>query len=58
MAELWLRYSVLALGVGGAMWGMYLGRESLAVVALAGGVGLGVAFPTLKRLLDQKGNKD
>ena len=57
-AELWLRYSILALGVGGAIWGMYLGRESLAVVALAGGVGLGVAVPTLKRLLDQKGNKD
>ena len=58
MTELWLRYCAVLLGVGGAIWGVYLGRGALAVGALAGGVGVGVAFPAVKRLLDHKGDKD
>ena len=54
MTELWLRYAVLAFGVAGAIWGVYLGREAVAVAALAGGVGIGVAYPVAKRLLDRK----
>ncbi len=57
MTELWLRYVAVILGVGGAIWGMYLGREAVAVVALAGGVGVAAAFPAVKRLLNHKGNR-
>jgi len=58
MTELWLRYTVLALGVAGAVWGVYLGREAFAVAALAGGVGVGVAYPIARRLLDRKEGKE
>ena len=58
MVELCFRYGVVALGVTGAIWGMYLGREALAVGALAGGLGIGAGLPALQRLLDRRGDKE
>ena len=57
MVELCLRYGVVAVGVLGAVWGMYLGREALAVGALAGGLGVGAAIAALQRFMNRRGDK-